>query len=183
MKGLVEIIRRVARAELARRRGCRLAVVVATHPHTDDGDENNHEVDVRLKHDGLELRRVPVVVPFAGFAAGPRVDDLVLVDFLDGDLAQPFVLGALHHAARRPPVYTDGEVVVEHDGTVRVTVGDKVTLVEHDGTVRVTVGDKVTLSLAADGCVLTGNVTVKGDLRVESSGGATTISGHEITGE
>lgn len=166
MKGLVEIIRRVARAELARRRGCRLAVVVATHPHTDDGDENNHEVDVRLKHDGLELRRVPVVVPFAGFAAGPRVDDLVLVDFLDGDLAQPFVLGALHHAARRPPVYTDGEVVVEHDGTVRVTVGDK-----------------VALSLAADGCVLTGNVTVKGDLRVESSGGATTISGHEITGE
>lgn len=166
MKGLVEIIRRVARAELARRRGCRLAVVVATHPHTDDGDENNHEVDVRLKHDGLELRRVPVVVPFAGFVAGPRVDDLVLVDFLDGDLAQPFVLGALHHAAHRPPVHADGEVVAEHDGTVRVMVGDE-----------------VALSLAADGCVLTGNVTVKGDLRVESSGGATTISGHEITGE
>lgn len=166
MKGLVEIIRRVARAELAQRRGCRLAVVVATHPHTDDGDENNHEVDVRLKHDGLELRRVPVVVPFAGFAAGPRVDDLVLVDFLDGDLAQPFVLGTLHHAAHRPPVYADGEVVVEHDGTVRVMVGDT-----------------VALSLATDGCVLTGNVTVKGDLRVESSGGATTISGHEITGE
>lgn len=166
MKGLVEIIRRVARAELARRRGCRLAVVVATHPHTDDGDENNHEVDVRLKHDGLELRRVPVVVPFAGFVAGPRVDDLVLVDFLDGDLAQPFVLGALHHAACRPPVHADGEVVAEHDGTVRVMVGDE-----------------VALSLAADGCVLTGNVTVKGDLRVESSGGATTISGHEITGE
>lgn len=166
MKGLVEIIRRVVRAELARRRGCRLAVVVATHPHTDDGDENNHEVDVRLKHDGLELRRVPVVVPFAGFAAGPRVDDLVLVDFLDGDLAQPFVLGALHHAARRPPVYADGEVAVEHDGTVRVLAGNE-----------------VSLSLAADGCVLTGNVTVKGELRVESSGGATTISGHEITGE
>ena len=166
MRSLVEIIRRVARAELAQRRGCRLAVVVATHPHTDDGDENNHEVDVRLKHDGLELRRVPVVVPFAGFAAGPRVDDLVLVDFLDGDLAQPFVLGALHHAAHRPPRYADGDVVVEHDGTVRVMAGDK-----------------VTLTLAADGCVVTGNVTVRGDLRVESSGGATTISGHEITGE
>jgi type VI secretion system (T6SS) baseplate-like injector VgrG len=166
MRSLVEIIRGVARAELAQRRGCRLAVVVATHPHADDGDENNHEVDVRLKHDGLELRRVPVVVPFAGFVAGPRVDDLVLVGFLDGDLAQPFVLGALHHAARRPPVHADGETVVEQDGVVRVTVGDE-----------------VTLSLAADGCVVTGNVTVKGDLRVESSGGATTISGHEITGE
>jgi hypothetical protein len=166
MKGLVEIIRRVARAELARRRGCRLAVVVATHPHTDDGDENNHEVDVRLKHDGLELRRVPVVVPFAGFAAGPRVGDLVLVDFLDGDLAQPFVLGALHHATHRPPVHTDREIVVEHDGTVRVMAGDN-----------------VSLALGTDGCVLTGNVTVNGDLRVESSGGATTISGHEITGE
>jgi hypothetical protein len=166
MKGLVEVIRRVARAEVARRRGCRLAVVVATHPHTDDGDENNHEVDVRLKHDGLELRRVPVVVPFAGFAAGPRVDDLVLVDFLDGDLAQPFVMGTLHHATRRPPRYTDTDVVVEHRGTVRVATGDK-----------------VTLTVTEDGCVITGDVTVRGDLRVESSGGATTISGHEITGE
>jgi hypothetical protein len=166
MRSLVEIIRRVARAEVARRRGCRLAVVVATHPHTDDGDENNHEVDVRLKHDGLELLRVPVVVPFAGFAAGPMVDDLVLVDFLDGDLAQPFVIGTLHHATRRPPRYADRELVVEHPGVVRIVVGEN-----------------TTLTLSEDGCVLAGNLTVQGDLRVESSGGATTISGHEITGE
>lgn len=179
MRSLVEIIRRVVRAEIAGRRGCRLAVVVATHPHTDDGDENNHEVDVRLKHDGLELLRVPVVVPFAGFTAGPRVDDLVLVDFLDGDLTQPFVLGTLHHADGRPPRHADGELVVEHR-----TAGTPAELrFSPEGVVRVAVGDSIALTLSEDGSVLAGNLTVRGELRVESSGGATTISGHEITGE
>lgn len=180
MTGLVEVVRRVVRAEVAQRRGCRLAVVIATRPHTDDGDENNHEVDIRLKHEGLDLLRVPIVVPFLGFAAGPREGDLVLVDFLDGDLAQPFVIGTLHHATGRPPRYADEELVVEH----RLSGGTRTELrFTPDGTVRVAVGDKVTLTLSEDGCVLTGDLTVQGDLRVEKSGGATTISGHEITGE
>lgn len=178
--GMVEIMRGVARAELARRRGCRLAVVTASHPHVEADDENNYEVDVRLKHEGLELLRVPVVVPFLGFADTPRVGDLVLVDFLDGDLAQPFVLGVLHHATGRPPLFADRELVLEH----RQADGTRTELrFSPEGTVRVAVGDSTTLTLTADGCTVTGNLTVRGDLRIESSDGATTISGHEITGE
>lgn len=173
-------MRAVVRGELAKQRGSRLAVVVATRPHTADDDGNNYEVDVRLKHEDLELRRVPVAVSHLGFAASPRTGDLVLVEFVDGDLAQPLIVGTFYHAASRPPLFADGEVVIEHrlpDGTrneLRFSM---------DGTVRITVKDKVTLTVSEDGIELVGNVTIRGDLRVESSGGATTISGHEITGE
>jgi phage baseplate assembly protein gpV len=219
--GTIDIMRRVAQAELATRRGCRLAVVTATHPHEAEDDENNYEVDVRLKHEDLELRRIPVCTSIPGFVASPRVDDLVLVDFLDGDLAQPVVIACLYHAADHPPIYADGELIIEHrvpddtlnqlrfaaDGSIQLQ--REVTKTDHseatarilldpDGTIRVTVKDKITLTLAEDGITLEApdvpvsvkcdgltveaDVTVKGDLKVEGSSGSTTISGHEITG-
>lgn len=221
MTGTIDIMRRVARAELAARRGCRLAVVTATHPHEAEDDENNYEVDVRLKHEDLELRRIPVCTTIPGFTVSPRVDDLVLVDFLDGDLAQPIVIACLYHAADRPPIHADGELIIEHrvpddtrnqlrfaaDGSIQLQ--REVTKTDHseatarilldpDGTIRVTVKDKITLTLAADAITLEApdvpvsvkckdvtvesNLTVKGDLKVEGSSGSTTISGHEITG-
>jgi phage baseplate assembly protein gpV len=219
--GTIDIMRRVARAELATRRGCRLAVVTATHPHEAEDDENNYEVDVRLKHEDLELRRIPVCTTIPGFAVSPRVDDLVLVDFLDGDLAQPIVIACLYHAADRPPIHADGDLVIEHrvpddtrnqlrfaaDGSIQlqreVTKEDHSEatariLLDPDGTIRVTVKDKITLTLAEDAITLEApdvpvtvkgksltvesNLTVKGDLKVEGSSGSTTISGHEITG-
>ena len=221
MTGTIDIMRRVARAELATRRGCRLAVVTATHPHEAEDDENKYEVDVRLKHEDLELRRIPVCTTVPGFTVSPRVDDLVLVDFLDGDLAQPIVIACLYHAADRPPIHADGELLIEHrvpddtrnqlrfaaDGSIQLQ--REVTKTDHseatarilldpDGTIRVTVKDKITLTLAADAITLEApdvpvsvkgksltvesNMIVKGDLKVESSSGSTTISGHEITG-
>jgi phage baseplate assembly protein gpV len=175
--GTIDIMRRVARAELATRRGCRLAVVTATHPHEAEDDENNYEVDVRLKHEDLELHRVPVCTTIPGFVASPRVDDLVLLDFLDGDLAQPLVIACLYHAAEHPPIYADGELVIEHrapddtlnqlrfaaDGSIQLQ--REVTKTDHseatarilldpDGTIRITVKDKITFTLAEDGITL-----------------------------
>jgi phage baseplate assembly protein gpV len=219
--GTIDIMRRVARAELAARRGCRLAVVTATHPHEAEDDENNYEVDVRLKHEELELRRLPVCTGIPGFTASPRVDDLVLVEFLDGDLAQPIVIACLYHAADRPPIYADGELIIEHrvpddtrnqlrfaaDGGIQlqreVTKADHSEatariLLDPDGTIRVTVKDKITLTLAADsitleapsvpmtvtcdGFTVESDVTVKGDLIVDGGSHTTTISGNEIKG-
>lgn len=177
MTGTIDIMRRVARAELATRRGCRLAVVTATRPHEAEDDENNYEVDVRLKHEDLELRRIPVCTSIPGFTASPRVDDLVLVDFLDGDLAQPIVIACLYHAADRPPIHADGELIIEHrapddtrnqlrfaaDGSIQLqrevtkTDHSEATariLLDQDGTIRITVKDKITLTLAEDGITL-----------------------------
>ncbi|HEX2172923.1 MAG TPA: phage baseplate assembly protein V [Dehalococcoidia bacterium] len=121
MSRLIEIIRRIVQQEIARERGNRLGVVTAVFPHEAEDDANNHEVNVRLKHEDLELRRVPIAVGHVGLAAPPRTDDLVLVAFVDGDLNQPVITGRFYHADDRPPLHRENEILFEQrvpDGTL-----------------------------------------------------------------
>jgi hypothetical protein len=122
MSDLIDIIRRVVQQELARQRGSLLGVVTAVYPHEDKDDDHNYEADVRLKHEDLELRKVPLAVGHIGIAAPPRVDDLVLVQFVDGDLNQPLVTGRFYHADVRPPLHHKDEILFEQrlakDGTL-----------------------------------------------------------------
>ena len=118
---LLGLIQRVVRQELARQRSSLLGVVTAIFPHEAEDDENNYEVNVRLKHEDLELRRVPMTVGAMGVAAPPRAGDLVLVHFVNGDLNQPVVGGRLYHADERPPLHQADDVLFEQrvpDGTL-----------------------------------------------------------------
>jgi uncharacterized protein involved in type VI secretion and phage assembly len=115
---IVEIIRRVVLEELSRNRGSLLGVVTTIYPHEAENDENNYEVDVRLKHEDLELRRVPVAVGHIGVAAPPRAGDLVLVQFLDGDPNQALVTGRLYHADERPPLHFENEIRFTENGSI-----------------------------------------------------------------
>jgi phage baseplate assembly protein gpV len=114
MSGLLELVRQLVREELALRRGPRLATVSAVHAHASTDDTANYEADVRLKHDGLELKQVPMAVTHAGVAVPPRVGDLVLVEFLDDDLQQPLVTGRFYHAEERAPLFGEDDVLFEH---------------------------------------------------------------------
>src|SRR6185369_5545827 len=67
-----------------------------------------------LKHEDLELPRVPIAVPHVGFAAPPRVGDLVLVQLVGGDLNQPVITGRFYHADDKPPIHTEDEILFEH---------------------------------------------------------------------
>jgi hypothetical protein len=111
---MVEIIRRVVLEELARNRGSLLGVVTTVYPHGAEDDENNYEANVRLKHEDLELRRVPIAIGHVGVAAPPRAGDLVLVQFLNGDSNQPLVTGRFYHADERPPLHKEDEILFEH---------------------------------------------------------------------
>ena len=113
MSRVVELIRRVVQQELARNRSSLLGVVTAVFPHQAEDDENNYEANVRLKHEDLELRRVPIAIGHVGIAAPPKVGDLVLVQFLDGDSNQPLVTGRFYHADERPPLHLEDEVLFE----------------------------------------------------------------------
>jgi hypothetical protein len=110
---VVEIIRRVVLEELARNRGSLLGVVTTVYPHGAEDDENNYEANVRLKHEDLELRRVPIAIGHVGVAAPPRAGDLVLVQFLNGDSNQPLVTGRFYHADERPPLHKEDEIIFE----------------------------------------------------------------------
>ena len=114
MSRVVEIIRRVVLEELARNRGSLLGVVTTVYPHGAEDDENNYEANVRLKHEDLELRRVPIAIGHVGVAAPPRAGDLVLVQFLNGDSNQPLITGRFYHADERPPLHKEDEILFEH---------------------------------------------------------------------
>lgn len=114
MSRIVEIIRRVVLEELARNRASLLGVVTTVYPHGAEDDENNYEANVRLKHEDLELRRVPIAIGHVGVAAPPRAGDLVLVQFLNGDSNQPLITGRFYHADERPPLHKEDEILLEH---------------------------------------------------------------------
>ncbi|ASC72328.1 Actin cross-linking toxin VgrG1 [Halomicronema hongdechloris C2206] len=121
MSRLLEIIRSVVRQELAQQRGSVLGVVTTVFPHTAADDDFNYEANVQLKHEALELRKVPLAVNHVGVATPPRVGDLVLVQFINGDLNQPVITGRFYHADERPPLHQEDDLLFEQrvpDGTL-----------------------------------------------------------------
>lgn len=155
MSGVLPILREVVAHELAGQRTSQLGVVTSTFPHESEDDKNNYEVNVRLKHEDLELRRVPVATTHMGAVAPPAVGDLVLVQFVDGDLNQPVVLGRFYDDETLPPLHKDGEVLWEH---------------------RVSDGTKNQIRLAADGSIyiqrdVEDNSEAKASIRLDGSSG------------
>ena len=86
MSSLIDALRAIIRDELAARRPPELGIVTQVYPG--DGGAGNHQADLRLRSSGLELSRVPVAVPRLGFSLLPRQGDLVVVLFVDGDVAR-----------------------------------------------------------------------------------------------
>lgn len=110
---IIEIVRRVVEQELARTRGNMLGVVSQVFPRTAADDDNNYEVNVKLKHENLELNKVPVAVAHIGVAAPPRTGDLVLVQFINGDLNQPVITGRFYTDDTLAPIYEENEILFE----------------------------------------------------------------------
>lgn len=113
MSSFIEIIQNVVDQEMGRWRAPELGVVTAIFPHEKDNDEHNYEINLRLKHQDLELKKVPLAVPYMGVATLPKIGDLVLVEFIGGDLNQPVVTSAFYHADERPPFHKGGELLFE----------------------------------------------------------------------
>jgi phage baseplate assembly protein gpV len=194
MTSLLTVIRRVVDHELAGRRDTALAVVTTTFPHEAADDQHNYEVNVRLKHEDLELRHVPVVAPHIGSVAPPRVGDLVLVGFVGGDVNHPVVVGRFYAEDRLPPLHKDDELLVEHrvsDGTLNqlrfaadgsiflqrdVTRPEdnteaKATIrVASSGDVEITAGDSISITLTNDS-----------EIRIKADGNPITIDCDRLT--
>ena len=171
---LLALLQQMVQQELARQRTSLLGVVSTIFPHEGVDDENNYEIDVRLKHEDLELRRVPLAVPHVGVAAPPRVGDLVLVHFINGDLNQPVISGRFYHADERPPLHKADDILFEQrlaDGTLNhlrfaadgtIVIQRAVTKpednseakagikIDPDGNIEVKAGDKIVITLTND---------------------------------
>jgi len=108
---LVEAMRDVAQREVKKIRLPELGVVTSIFPHSSAGDKDNYECNVRLKNVNVELRRVQIATQCTGLVEVPRVGDLVLVAFINGDINAPVVIGRLYNDEDRPPINRAEEVV------------------------------------------------------------------------
>ena len=180
MSELIATLRALVRAEIARVRAPALGAVTRTYPKTGDDGKDNHQVDVKLIDSGVELLRVPVAVPRLGLSALPKVDDLVLIVFVNGNLNAPIAVGSVYDDTVHPPVAKDGEVVYmppeDEDASVRrlhieLKNGGKLTLDD----------DKLTVELGDTALVINkdGDVTIKakGKVRLESESDLELVAG------
>jgi phage baseplate assembly protein gpV len=184
---LYETVQRIVQEELGRVRTAELAVVQEQHPHADDSDKDNYACTVRLRDSGIVLEQVPVATSRVGHVSIPAVDDLVLVQFVGGDINAPIITGRLYNDEDRPPVNGDGQAITHlplgaedsdavhielHSGEKRELVvklgsGVEINVRDDDPVVELKVdGGKLTLQVDRDGAVSLesqGNVELKGN--------------------
>jgi phage baseplate assembly protein gpV len=165
-----------------------LAVVQEQHPHSSDSDKDNYACTVVLRDTGIVLKQVPVASPRIGHASVPDVGNLVLVQFIGGDVNAPIIIGSLYNDEDRPPLNGAGQVVWHHPlgagesdavhfslqgGDTReleLLLGNGLALHlrDDDPVVELTVdGGKATLQIDRDGAV---TLSAQGDLKIESQG-------------
>ena len=191
MSDLIDTMRAIIRDEMVRMRPSELGIVMDVYAN--DADGNNHQVDVRLRGSGVELKRAPVTVQRYGMSALPRVGDLVLVIFLGGNLNAPMVIGCVYDENTQPPEAAPGELVYQipddggerhlhvelpsgmsytvDDEAISVTAGGTEVLLEKDGNVQIKAAGNI--ELKADGDVLLeagGNLNLKAAIDVVIEG-------------
>ena len=105
---LYDTIRRIVAEELAQLRTAELGIVEEQHPHASDSDTDNYACTVRLRDSDIVLPHVPLATQRLGTVAIPAVGELVLVQFLGGDINAPVITGRLYDEVTRPPVNEAG---------------------------------------------------------------------------
>ena len=68
--------------------------------------DHNHDGGAGANHNDTDSAWVDVLTPWAGEGYGarflPRIDEIVVIDFFDGNIDRPFVVGRIHEAQRYP---------------------------------------------------------------------------------
>jgi len=187
---LFESIQRIVQDELQGVRTAELAVVQEQHP----ADPDNYACTVVLRNSGIVLRNVPVATSRIGAVAIPAVGELVLVQFVGGDVNAPVIVGRLYNDRDRPPENEDGRAVLHlplgaadgdavhvelKSGATRelsIKLGDGLTFVlrDDDPVVEIDAGGQAKVTIERDGTVAvksSGKLELKAsEIKVEAEG-------------
>ncbi len=180
---VMPVLQAIVRHELPARPGLSLGLVTTVTTNEGGGGEHNLEANVRLQGSDLELQRVPVAVGRLGFSTVPRVGDLAVVGFLDGDVNGPVILGFVYDHQNHPPDASADELVykVPDDGSskrraeLQLTNGNRLTVTD----------DKVTVKMGSTALVVEsdGKVTIQasGDIELKSDANIMIEAGLDVT--
>ena len=170
---LYETIQRIVQEELRRVHSAELALVQEQHPHAGESDQDNYGCTVKLRNSGLVLKAVPVATPRIGQVSIPAVGDLVLVQFVGGDINAPIIVGSLYNDEDRPPVNANGQAIlhlplaardsdavhieINSDGKREINIklgsGVEINLRDDDPAVKIAVGSSATVQIDNDGAI------------------------------
>jgi uncharacterized protein involved in type VI secretion and phage assembly len=201
-ESLYNTLRQIIQDELRHIRTAELALVQEQHPHEDESDTDNYACTVALRDSGIVLKKVPLTTSLIGQAAIPNVGDLVLVQFLGGDINGPIITGRLYNDEDRPPPNHDQGLTLNlpaasaedgilidlqgSDRSLRFSLGAGllVTLKDDDPVIEIEVDSgSATLTIQRDGTL---NIASQSDLKIEannidiSAGGEMTLKGSTI---
>jgi uncharacterized protein involved in type VI secretion and phage assembly len=196
MESVVGVMKRVAEHEARRILTTELGVVTAVFPHAEESDTDNYQVSVQLKTrllpDGqrMELRKVPVATPYLGFAAIPNVGDLVLVQFIGGDVNAPVITGRLYDDESRPPINLQDELLVRHKrdkgGAIKLDAEARIVLTSANEENTLTLDDEaitlknekfsLTIDFKGEKIVLSSDK----DLQLVATSGTLTLEGNAV---
>jgi phage baseplate assembly protein gpV len=109
MNDLYDTLQKLVRHELRMRRFAEMGQVQKVYP-TDPG---NYDADVVLHATDLVLKHVPVLTPRKGHASLPEVGDLVMLQFMGGDVNRPVIVGTLYNGDDRPPQNQENDWVLQ----------------------------------------------------------------------
>lgn len=191
MSELYDTLRQLVRQELASLRSSELATVQEVHP----ADPDNYACTVVLRDSALVLKQVPLLTPRKGYASVPDVSDLVLVQFVGGDLNRPVILGSLYNDEDRPPQNAEKQLVLNLPAaespdsalhlelnetgpmSLKLNIGAavQITLQDDDPVVMLDVGGNAKLSIDRNGAVKlesSGELSIKAgaNFKIEAGG-------------
>jgi uncharacterized protein involved in type VI secretion and phage assembly len=196
---LLDSMRRVAKEEIGRPRMPDVARVTDIHP----SDPDNYACSLQLRDSAIVLNHVPVATGKLGLAHIPAIGDMVLVQFVGGDINSPIVVGSLYNNQDRPPASKDGQCVLhlplgakDADAAhIEVSSVDKrklivrmgsteVTIQDGDPAVSIDVGGNAKLTIGSNGAVKVQSsagldLKADGDMKIEA-GGTLTLKGATV---
>jgi phage baseplate assembly protein gpV len=178
MNELYETLQKLIRQELRGLRHAEMGQVQAVYP----SDPGNYDADVVLHATELVLRHVPVLTPRKGWASLPEVGDLVLLQFMGGDINRPVVLGTLYNGDDRPPENAENDLVLQlpsgpdaKDSGLRLEIRQS----SPAGCTVSLKGDKFKLEVQDDDPVMT--LTVAGTtVKIDAGGGVKIEGGSDL---
>jgi len=173
---LLETIRQVVRQEMQRSQSATLAIVQEQHT------EGEYACSVQLRDSEIVLKKVPVATVRMGLATIPAINDMVLVQFIGGDINRPIIIGSLYNDEDTPPPNNDGQWVCQLP--LGAGDGEGVQMVansEGTASLEVKIGGSLQLTLKDDDPVVTIDVgSGSAALTIDSDGALTINGGRDI---
>ncbi len=199
---LYGIIQAIVKEEISRLHLADLGEVIEVFSHESDSDKNNYQVSVRMRDSGISLPRVSVATQRIGSVDLPKIGDLVIVQFLGGDIHHPVITGRVYNDVDRPPLAKPNEWYFESrdskesdtrrfaavfpnnnsikivDDQATIVMGDSTLIMKNNGTLELM--GKQDIHLKADGNI---SIEAGGDLILKAGGNAQLKAGADLLAE